>query len=38
MHNLIDKASKQLISSLKSSLVKLAKEYKDAEAVELLMK
>jgi arylsulfatase A-like enzyme len=38
MHNLIDKASKQLIASLKLQLMNLAKEYKDDEAVQLLMK
>jgi arylsulfatase A-like enzyme len=38
MHNIIETASKQLITSLKMQLLDLAKEYKDEEAVALLMK
>lgn len=38
MHNIIETASKELITSLKKQLLDLAREYKDEEAVALLMK
>jgi arylsulfatase A-like enzyme len=38
MHNIIETASEELITSLKKQLLDLAREYKDEEAVALLMK